>query len=434
MLTVNPFGWIALATCLIASYFAACHIALKNFSRTRLAELLNERGKAQRLEPFLAQLNDLQLMTGTLRTCLNLVVLLTILFFVDEKFTTHAWSDINRYLLAFAISGILVSVFIVAIPLSWARYHCEGLLARSVLLLETMRWFFHPLTSTLHLLDPIVRRLSGGNLVDDNNDLSDEVLSVVEERDDEGHVDENQKDMIEAVFEFGSTTVGEIMTPRTDVKGIDASAALPDIRKLIISDGHSRYPVYDESLDNVEGVLYAKDMLRFIGKNDQDGFNVKQVLRKAIMVPETKPVRALLSEFKAKKVHIAIVLDEYGGTAGLVTVEDIVEEIVGDIHDEHELSTEDPTIRRIDPTITDVDARVHVDDLNDELNVRMPEDEDYETVGGFVFSTLGHIPEIGETFEFDNLRFTVTDAERTKVNRVRIEVLGRPSSGNDNGK
>jgi len=415
-----------LAACLVAGYFSTCNIALKNMSRTRLSEMLQARGRVDRFEPFIESLSQLQLMAATIRTCLNLFVLLAMVLVVDLNSGEQASINWWGFVFAFAMSGVLVCVFSVAIPLSWARYHPERLLVRSMGLLEAMLRVLRPVTSVLQLFDPIVRRISGGDLPDTQNHLSDEVLSVVEEHDGKGNVAEDQKEMLEAVFEFGSTTVGNIMTPRTDVKGLDLSAALVDVKDIILNDGFSRYPVYDKSLDNVEGVLYAKDLLRYIGKNDQADFQVRQVLREALMVPETKPVRELLAEFKAKKVHIAIVLDEYGGTAGLVTVEDIIEEIVGDIHDEYERLARDPTIRRIDEKTADVDARVYVDDLNDELHVQLPEDEDYDTVGGFVFSTLGHIPEIGETFEFDNVRLTVTDAARTKVKRVRVEMLERP--------
>ena len=413
---------IALLSCLLAGYFGTCHLALKNFSRARLLELLHDRGRDDRLDPFLQRVGSLQLMSGTIRTCLNLFVLLVMLLYFELRNDAQT-ATVTRYVLALTISGLFVCVFSVAIPLSWARYHSEELLARSMGLLMTLLLIFRPVTATLYLLDPIVRRIIGADLISDPNLLSDEVLSVVEERDQAGDVDQDQRHMIEAVFEFGSTTVGGIMTPRTDVKGVEVETRLEDLKKLILSDGHSRYPVYDESLDSVIGVLYVKDLLRFVGKDGQPDFSMRQVIREALMVPETKRVRELLAEFKSKKVHIAIVLDEYGGTAGLVTVEDIIEEIVGDIQDEYELTQREPTIRRIDEKTLEVDGRVYVDDLNDALHIHVPEDEDYETVGGFVFSTLGHIPEVGEAFEFANFRMTVTGAERTKVKQVRVEIV-----------
>jgi CBS domain containing-hemolysin-like protein len=222
-------------------------------------------------------------------------------------------------------------------------------------------------------------------------------------------------------------TAGEIMTPRTEVQGIQTTASLPEVSAAILKDGHSRIPVYDETIDNIVGILFAKDLIPFVSSDKP--FDLRAVLREPLLVPKTKSVRELLSEFKARKVHMAIVLDEYGGTAGLVTVEDIIEELVGEIQDEHEhTAPAEPRIRWLDGRTAEVDARVDIDDLGDELGMPVPEDADYETVGGFVFSTLGHIPDVGEHFEVANLRFTVTGAQRNRVNRVRVERLAATTS------
>ena len=288
---------------------------------------------------------------------------------------------------------------------------------------------FLPITNLLHLADPLVRRISGvGEKANGDEQLSEELISVVEEHE-QGMVDEEQRDMIEAVVEFRSSTAGEIMTPRTDVIAIDVDADLAQIKQAVLEEGHSRVPVYRGTIDDIVGILYARDLITLLG-TDQP-LRLRDLLREVLLVPLTKSIRELLSDFKARKVHIAIVLDEYGGTAGLVTIEDVVEEIVGEIEDEYEDTEERPSIRRLDAHTIDVDGRVYIDDLNDELDLELPEDEDYDTVGGFVFSTLGHIPEAGESFEFDRVRVTVTEAHRTKVLSVRLQLL--EESTGDNG-
>jgi CBS domain containing-hemolysin-like protein len=237
------------------------------------------------------------------------------------------------------------------------------------------------------------------------------------------------------------------MTPRTDVVGIDVDATLEQIRDVIIEKGFSRYPVYEGTIDHIVGILYAKDLIRLVGQpvtaesSDDEGYDLRRLLREALLTPETKPVQALLAEFKARHVHIAIVLDEYGGTAGIVTIEDVIEELVGDIQDEYEQPETTPELRWIDDQTAEVDARMHVDDVNDALRLKLPEDEDYDTVGGFVFSTLGHIPIVGETVEYGSAKLTVIEAERTKVNRVRIELPSPdeqggngPGNGSSNGR
>jgi CBS domain containing-hemolysin-like protein len=169
----------------------------------------------------------------------------------------------------------------------------------------------------------------------------------------------------------------------------------------------------------------VKDLIPYVGQDSGQPFDLRSILREPYMVPESKPVHELLTEFKVSKVHMAIVLDEYGGTAGLVTIEDILEEIVGEIQDEYEPVDETPPgIERLDEQTVLVDARLRVDDLMDELDLELPEDRDYDTVGGFVLATLGHLPQAGEQFDFDGVRVTVTEAERTRVNRVRVERIG----------
>ena len=425
--------WLGLAACIAGGYFAACNLALKAFSRKRLAEWLESRDRVAQFETLIQRLPRLLLLTGALRAGFTLIVLLCALYVVETSMT--GWTRLVQFPVAFLAAGALVSVFIVAIPASWARYHPEQLVARSLPVLNTVLLALWPLAAVLSLVDPIVRRLTGADLVQSDEDqLTDQVLSVVEDHERGGGVDDVQKEMLEAVFELPGTAAGEIMTPRTEVKGIEIHASLSEVKEAILAFGHSRIPVYEDNLDHIQGILYAKDMIKFVG--DGEPFDLRATLREAFMVPESKSVRELLAEFKARKVHLAIVLDEYGGTAGLVTIEDILEEIVGEIQDEYEMLEEPPQVEKLDDSSVKVDARLRIDDLNDAMGVSIPEDEDYDTVGGFCFSTLGHIPEQGETFDFHGVRFTVTDAERTKIKTVKVERLEphntplQPANGN----
>lgn len=410
---------IAIVGCLLACYFSACHVGLKTISRKRLADRLGTGFDPDRLARFYQRMPMLMLMTGTARTVLSLVVLLATLYYFEGRLA--GWSKLTNYFAAFMIAAGAVSIFAVAIPISWARYQREGLIAISLPLLTAMLMVVRPIVWFLHLFDPIVRRISGADLDDDeDSDLSEEVLSVVEDHEDGGGVGDAQKEMIEAVFDLSDTEAEQVMTPRTDVKGIEVNSTLAEVKAAILEHGHSRIPVYDQTIDNIVGILYAKDLIRYVG--DSEDFDLRAVLREAMMIPESKNVGELLSEFKAQKVHIALVLDEYGGTAGLVTIEDILEELVGEIQDEYEHEEQTPQIERVDDQTLRVDARVEIDDLNDELEIELPEDEDYDTVGGFVFAALGHIPVAGESFEFDEIRFTVTEAERTRVVRVEVRL------------
>lgn len=421
--------------CLFGCYFAACAIAVRNFSRARMADLLEERDRADELAWFLERVESISLVCGFVRTLAVLVVMLSIVIYFDARISdSHI---VLRYVLALAVAGLLVSVFNVAVPISWARYQPERLLVASMPVLRITLAVLKPFVVTLHLFDPIIRRISGVEAdepKDAETQASEAIMSVVEDYEGDETVDREQKQMIEAVFDFSSTTAGEIMTPRTEVRGLELGAKLEQVRTFILTEGHSRIPVYSDTIDDIVGILYAKDLLQYLATDK--AFDLKTVLREALMVPETKSVRDLLAEFRARKVHIAIVLDEYGGTAGLVTIEDILEELVGEIEDEYEPGEEKPAIRALDESTWEVDARVYIDDLNDELGIDLPEDEDYDTVGGYVFSSLGHVPEVGESFDADEMRFTVTHAERTRVISVKVERLARETSGrsaNGNG-
>ena len=413
--------WLALLCSLASCYFAAGHSALKAYSRKRLAELLAARNREARAQRIADRTNDLLLMTGAARACLNLVTLLALLFYFDTHY--GHWSIYAQYAAAFAITGVLVCVFSVAIPVSWARHARERLLASTATMLLLGDTLTRPLTWFLHLFDSIVKRISDvtGNGEDDSPDLSEQVLSAVEDHHENESVDEEQKEMLEAVFELPTTTAGEVMTPRTDVIGIEASTPPQEALDLILREGHSRIPVFRESLDQIVGVLYVKDLIRYLRPGAPGPLDLTKNLREPFMVPESKPISDLLSDFKKRKVHLAIVLDEYGGTAGVVTIEDILEELVGEIQDEYERNVAEPMIRPLDGNAFEVEGRVEIDNFQDALGLTLPEERDYDTVGGFVFATLGHIPKEGESFEHGNLRVTVTAAEPTRVKTVRVE-------------
>jgi len=415
---LDPVYLIIATACLMGCYFAACHTALKTFSRRRLTEQLETAGKPAQAKHLIERVDDLLLMTGVLRiTCATVIALGVLRVIERAHWFSSPWAD---YTVAFVVVALLLSVFIVAIPTSWARYSREQLLAVSAPLLLLLAAFFAPLAAALHLLDPLVRRISGVDLVgNDDNDLSEEVLSTIEQHDTDEEIDQAQRDMLEKIIELSDRSAGEIMTPRTDVEGIEVDAGLMDVRKAVLDFGHSRIPVYEESLDQIVGILYVRDLVRFVGS--EEDFHLRQLLRDPFLIPDSKPVLDLLAEFKQLKVHMAIVLDEYGGTSGLVTIEDLLEEIVGEIQDEYEEDEVEPTINEIEPGVCEVDARVEIPQLEDHLDIDLPEDRDYDTVGGLVIAELGRIPEVGEFFEIQEHRVTVTEAERTRVLKVRVE-------------
>ncbi|MEM6503962.1 MAG: hemolysin family protein [Planctomycetota bacterium] len=417
---MDPVPWLITAACILGCYFAACHTALKTYSRRRLTEQLEGVGKAALAERLIERSEPMMLMTGVLRITFATAITLGVLRVVERSGSfASPWAD---YAVTFALAAALLSIFIVAIPTSWARYSRETLLSISAPLLLLLALVFSPIAAALHLFDPVVRRVSGADLVNgDDNDISEEVLSTIEQHDTDEEIDQTQRDMLEKTIGLSDRDAGEIMTPRTDVEGIEFGGSLLQIREAVLSIGHSRIPVYEESLDNIVGILYVRDLVQFVGS--EAAFNLRELLREPFLIPESKDVLELLTEFRQRKVHLAIVLDEYGGTAGLITIEDILEEVVGEIQDEYEEGEVEPSIQDIAEGISEVDARVEVPSLEDHLDIDLPEDRDYDTVGGLVFAELGRIPEVGEGFEIEHHRVTVIAAERTKVLKVRVEKL-----------
>lgn len=248
---------------------------------------------------------------------------------------------------------------------------------------------------------------------------ADEIHDLIKVSEGEGLVNEEESEMIRSIFSLRSTVVREIMVPRTDMACIAVEATIPEILKTIISCGHSRIPVYENHIDNIIGLLYAKDLLKCWGIKDEL-VQVRSLLRPPYFIPETKNLEQLLQEFKLKHVHLAIVIDEYGGTSGLITIEDLLEQIVGDIQDEYDRE-EEQYIKNPDGSIT-ADARMPVEDLEEFFKVTIERDK-FDTIGGLIFHLTGKIPAIGDIIVNENLHFTILDADKRRIIKVRISRL-----------
>jgi len=284
-----------------------------------------------------------------------------------------------------------------------------------------------PIYFLMKLLSPIVLLLSkfakllvksfGGEVRLGPFITEEELKMLVEVGEELGAIEKEEKEMITGIFEFGETDVREVMVPRIDMKCIPADASIEEARKLILETGHSRIPVYEGSIDNIIGILYAKDLLRYLNSKAKPR-SLREILRPAYFVPETKKLDDLLREFQQNRVHVAIVVDEYGGTAGMVTLEDIIEEIVGEIKDEYDHAEEEP-LERIDENQAVVDARMSIHDVNEALEISLPEDE-FDTIGGLLFNTIGRIPSPGDEVEFEDAKLKVEKMRGRRIMKVRV--------------
>lgn len=240
-------------------------------------------------------------------------------------------------------------------------------------------------------------------------------------------LNEEKKDMIRGVEDLSETSVKEVMVPRIDVDFININTPGQELLEKIAASGHSRFPVYADSIDNVVGILYVKDMIRCFSKNEEIALD--KIIRKAFFVPESKRIDSLLREFKRRHVHIALAVDEYGGISGIVCMEDIIEEIVGDIQDEFDNERED--IIPLGPNAWLCDARASLDDLNETIEANFPV-EDFDTLGGFVFDLFGKIPVKYEKHSWNNYDFIVQDMEGHRINVIKV--ILKNGENNDGGK
>ena len=256
------------------------------------------------------------------------------------------------------------------------------------------------------------------------NVTEEEIHTIIDVGEQEGVINRDEHAMIDAVLDLGDTLVREILVPRTEMVAVEITTPVTEVLETIIAAGHSRIPVYEGDVDHIAGILYAKDLLKLWGKRP-DEISIRSLCRKAYFIPETKTTADLLKEFKGRRVHMAVAVDEYGGTAGIITIEDILEEIVGEIQDEHD-PVEQANISRLDDGSYIFEARSHIEEVEEELHVQLPRGE-YDTLGGFISHLLGHVPAQGEQGQYGTMLFTVETADARKVSTIRVSIAEEES-------
>ncbi|OGL45496.1 MAG: hypothetical protein A2161_19450 [Candidatus Schekmanbacteria bacterium RBG_13_48_7] len=249
--------------------------------------------------------------------------------------------------------------------------------------------------------------------------LEEEIRAIIKVGEQEGIFKETEKELLKGIIDFHDTVVREVMTPRTDIAFISSEDSISTVRQLIVEVGHSRIPVFHEKIDNIIGIVFAKDILKYEPK-DYNDLDLKTLMREPIFVPETKKVRELLTEFQENNIHMAIVVDEYGGVAGLVTIEDLIEEIVGEIRDEYDQEVE-PIQELTDGTLL-VDAKTYIDFLDDHFKIEIPKD-DFDTIGGFIINQVGRVPKTGEKIQYGNLEFEIAGADARRIKKIKIRKI-----------
>jgi len=338
--------------------------------------------------------------------------------------TTAIFTDVSAVAVTVAVLSLIAVLFGLFVPRAIAARHAQGTLLLLAFPLELITWLTRPVVTVLFRVTQVIVRPFGGTAPQPGVVTEDQIRALIETGQAQGVLERTEQEMISSIFEMGEKTVAEVMVPRTDIVGLDADTTPQELLDRITTVGHSRIPVYEGSADKILGVLYVKDVFRRIARGDRQ-LDLRQFLRPAVFVPETKKVDALLREMQKNKIHIAIVVDEYGGTAGLVTIEDLVEEIVGEIRDEYDVEHE--VVLPVSENEALMDARIPFEDVRETFALEVEPTEAYDTLGGFVTAQLGRFPRQGESFEAAGARFVVETIEGKRIRRVRVTRL-QPSA------
>jgi putative hemolysin len=406
---------------LLSAFFSSSETAFTAINRLKLRSLVEQKVKgSSQLQDILE--NPKKLLTAILigNNLANIgasaIATTTILDFLNSF-------GIDNYATGMAIvTGIMTFIILTfgeITPKTIAIKNPERFALLMTKPFFTILVIFHPIIVFFTYISKGISKLLGISSTEVGEILTTEELkAVVKLGEEDGILEKEEQEMIRSIFEFSDTIVREIMTPRTDAVCIDINTTISDAIQLIQEKGHSRIPVFEEKIDNIVGIIYAKDLLGIPDSGNHT--NLKNFLREAIFMPETKNIEELLQQMKKSKFHLAIVIDEYGGMAGLVTLEDIIEEIIGEIRDEYDVN-EKPEFTKIANERYLVDASMNMNDLAEKIECEFPkDDDDYDTIGGFILSTLGKLPTKGEIINYNNIKIIVKEISKRRIRKLEI--------------
>ncbi len=329
--------------------------------------------------------------------------------------------DSGGNLLLFGVVVVIGGAFVLWVQAAAdavGHLHPDSTVLSLLLPIQAVTVLLTPITALMRSLTRSVVRVDVHQALENGHSTDEDLRMIVDAVEEEGALEQEEREMIHSIFEMGDTTAREIMVPRVDIFAVEASEPLRSVLEVVKERGHSRIPIYEQSIDNIVGIVYAKDLLRHMEAGSLD--DPARVLgRPPHFIPESKKTDELLREMQREKVHIAVILDEYGGTAGIVTIEDLLEEIVGEIQDEYD--AEEIAIEMVGDHEAVFDARVSIRDVNEALDLSL-EDGEYDTLGGLVYDRLGKIPVVGDEVVFDGLQLTVLSTLGKRIKKVKIRV------------
>ena len=404
---------------MLSAFFSSAETAFTAVNRIKLRSLNEQNVKgAKRLEKVLENPKNLitAILIGNNITNIGASAIATA-FLMD----TFKLIGFNNFAANMAIiTGIMTFILLIfgeITPKTIAIKHPAQYALKITPAIHVVLWIFLPFIKLFSFFSFIISKGLGINSEVSKIITAEEVKAIINLGEEEGILDPEEKHMIEGVFKVSEKVIREVMTPRTDAICIESATGINEAILIIQENGHSRIPVYEDKIDNIQGILYAKDLLNVDKDNNQ---TIKSFIRKAVFVPETKNIEALLQEMKNEKFHMAIVVDEHGGMSGIVTMEDIIEEIVGEIIDEHDI--EESEIKPLTDNAYEVDASINIDDLSKYLNFPFPEEDDYDTLGGFILSLVGEFPKKGSLVEYKNITFEILEIKKRRIKSIKCTI------------
>lgn len=405
---------LAIGACvLLSGVFSGSETALTSLGELKVRHMLEENPKAKPLKLWLEHPNKV---LNTILIGNNIVNILGSVLATD--FSAKLFGD-SHIAAVTGVMTLMVLFFGEITPKTFAKHNAVALAPYVMRVLKLPYWFFYPFSYGINKLVKGMIIISGGKLDKNKNKITeDELEFYITESEKAGVIENGKSRMLQNIFDISEIYVKEVMVPRTDMVAIDITDPIDSIMEKIYSTEFSRIPVFEENIDNIIGILYVKDLLRFVNKEDE-AFELRKVLRKPYFIPETKKIDAMLGEFQKRRNHMAVIIDEYGGVDGIVTLEDILEEIVGEIWDEYD--TEEHMVTQTADDIYIVDVRMDIDDFCEKFELeKTTEMEEYETLGGLVFDVAEKIPDIGEQYTYENYTLKILNKQERRLDKVEL--------------
>ena len=356
------------------------------------------------------------LLTGN--TIVNVTIAFLAAYVTANVADEYEWGESTLILLEVLVVSFVIVVFGEILPKMIAIKNSKEFALRMYIPLKVMMFILSPIAQGFNTITNVVIKVLPFRR-EKIFDSEEELIILAELGEEEGTLQEEESDMIQSIFDFKEKTVGEIITPRVDIVSLKSDESIDKAMDIIGERQFSKIPIYKDTIDNIKGILYAKDIIPYL-MGSRPNVNLQTLARQPFFVPETKPIDDLMEEFKLRKTSIAIVVDEWGGTEGLVTLEDVVEEVMGEIRDPYD-QEESNVLKQSDGSFI-VEGSITIYDLEEETDIEFPEDRDYDTLGGFILDILTDIPQTGEQVEFNDKVFTVQTVENNRIGKIKIQI------------